>query len=158
MAVADVEVEGEGVTVALPEGDSAHVRLGRAFITLTLPFEVSSVWHARRRLTLDLRTVGVHPGRIDDAVLVLSELVGNALRHARPVPPGMVQVTWAVDHDEVEISVTDGGGPTRPRALNLPVSALGGRGLAIVGDLARTWGVRRGHRGTTVYAILRLQP
>lgn len=138
-----------------------------ASITLTLPFEESSGWHARRRLTLDLRTIGADPERIDDAVLVLSELVGNALRHARPLPPGMVRVEWRVADGEVELSVTDGGGPTEPRALSLPVSALGGRGLAIVNDLSLTWGVRRSPIGgglaapgsphaTTVYAVLPL--
>ena len=144
-----MEVEGESVTVAAVEGSTTS-------ITLALPFEVSSVWHARRRLAMDLRMIGVPSDQVDDAVLVLSELVGNALRHARPLPPGMVQVSWLVQGREVELSVTDGGGPTHPRTLNLPVSALGGRGLAIVSDLSRTWGVRRSERGTTVYAVVAL--
>jgi anti-sigma regulatory factor (Ser/Thr protein kinase) len=138
------------VTVAAIEGSAPA-------IALALPFEVASVWHARRRLAMDLRTVGVPEDRIEDAVLILSELFGNALRHARPLPPGMVRVAWSFLPGAVEISVTDGGGPTHPRVLNLPVSALGGRGLAIVSDLSATWGVRREGRGTTVYAVLSLR-
>jgi len=125
-------------------------------IALALPFEVASVWHARRRLAMDLRTAGVDDEHIEDAVLVLSELFGNALRHARPLPPGMARVAWGRVPEGIEISVTDGGGPTLPRVLNLPVSALGGRGLAIVSDLAETWGVRRQGRAVTVYAVLAL--
>lgn len=123
-------------------------------ITLALPFEVASVWLARRRLAMDLRTAGVPDERIEDAVLVLSELFGNALRHARPLPPGMVRVSWSWLQTGVEVAVTDGGGPTDPRVLELPVSALGGRGLAIVADLSSTWGVRRHGRSVTVYAVL----
>ena len=133
--------------------------------TDTFPFEPASVPMARRRLTVELRARKIDPERIDDAVLVLSELVGNALRHARPLAGGELQVSWTLYPRELELAVTDGGAPTRPRALHPPVSALGGRGLSIVGDLSRDWGVRshedgHGQEGptpTTVYAILPLR-
>lgn len=125
---------------------------------LVLPFEVGSARKARRRLAADLRGGGVHPDDVHDALLVLSELVGNSLRHARPLPSGTLRVTWTRLAHQVEVSVTDGGGPTEPRPLELPASALGGRGLAIVDDLSARWGVRRGERATTVYAVLDLTP
>lgn len=123
---------------------------------LVLPFEVASARTARRRLAADLRAAGIASDAVHDAVLVLSELVGNALRHARPLPAGALRVTWRRRPHQVEVSVTDGGGPTEPRPLELPASALGGRGLAIVDDLSARWGVRRGDRTTTVYAVLDL--
>ena len=49
---------------------------------------------------------------VDDAVLVLSEVMSNALRHARPVGSGKVKVAWDVRAGAVEIEVTDGGGAT----------------------------------------------
>src|SRR5690606_25756636 len=98
--VTDREVRGEGVTVAAVEGSVSS-------IALALPFEVASVWHARRRLAMDLRTAGVDDEHIEDAVLVLSELFGNALRHARPLPPGMARVAWGRVPEGIEISVTD---------------------------------------------------
>lgn len=121
---------------------------------LALPFEVASVPRARRRLAMDLRRAHVSADRIDDALLVLSELIGNALRHARPLESGQLRVTWTSGPDGLEISVTDGGGPTNPRELHPPVTALGGRGLSIVRDLAVDWGVKQHDGGTTVYAVL----
>jgi two-component sensor histidine kinase len=103
---------------------------------------------------MELRRAHVSPDRTDDALLVLSELIGNALRHARPMKSGQLKVSWTARHDGLEIAVTDGGGPTNPRELHPPVTALGGRGLAIVHDLAVDWGVRHNENGTTVYAIL----
>jgi anti-sigma regulatory factor (Ser/Thr protein kinase) len=121
---------------------------------LSLPFEVDSVPKARKRLALELRRAHVSRDRTDDALLVLSELIGNALRHARPLESGLLRVSWSFRHDGLEIAVTDGGGPTNPRELHPPVTALGGRGLSIVRDLAVDWGVRHDESGTTVYAVL----
>jgi hypothetical protein len=65
-----------------------------------------------------------------------------------------VQVAWAVEDGSVEVAVSDGGGPTRPRQTHASVSSLGGRGLDIVEYLARTWGVRTDAAGLTVWAVL----
>ncbi|WP_020577730.1 ATP-binding protein [Actinopolymorpha alba] len=134
----------------------APVESSATSTALVLPFEVASARKARRRLDADLTAAGIFADDVQDALLVLSELVGNALRHARPLPAGTLRVTWArLPEQLVELAVTDGGGPTHPRTLELPASALGGRGLAIVGDLSETWGVRRDAESTTVYAVLR---
>ena len=50
----------------------------------------------------------------DDARLVVSELVGNAVRHARPLADGTMQVAWGQADDAVDIAVTDGGALTTP--------------------------------------------
>lgn len=107
-----------------------------------LPFEAASVPKARRELGSDLRRSGVASARVDDAMLVLSELVANAIRHARPLPTGDIRVRWRLDENQLELSVVDGGGRTRPQLLNPPLAAIGGRGLSIVNGLAADWGVR----------------
>jgi anti-sigma regulatory factor (Ser/Thr protein kinase) len=122
--------------------------------TVLLPHAPASVAVARQRLTADLDAAGVVHAAVGDAVLVVSELLSNAIRHARPLPGARVQVAWAVDNGSVEVAVSDGGAPTRPYPAHASVSALGGRGLDVVEYLARTWGVRADSQGLTVWAVL----
>lgn len=93
-------------------------------------------------------------GAIGDAALVLSELLSNAIRHAQPLPGSTIRVTWALADGSVQVSVSDGGGPTRPHAEHLSPSSLGGRGLAIVQHLSSNWGIRPCEGGVTVWAVL----
>ena len=122
--------------------------------TVLLPYAPASVAVARQRLAADLNAAGIFAGAVGDAVLVVSELLSNAIRHARPLPGSSVQVAWALDADAVEVAVSDGGAVTRPTPAQATVSSLGGRGLDIVEYLARTWGVRSDGGGLTVWAVL----
>jgi len=112
--------------------------------TMAVPHGPAGVGAARRRMRADLLASGATDTVVDDAVLILSELLSNACRHARPLSRDeSVQASWNRDRDgELTISVTDGGGPTRPLPATPSISARGGRGLAIIGALARDWGVR----------------
>lgn len=92
---------------------------------------------------------------VDDANVIVSELLSNALRHARPLPSGELRVTWTRSANEVEVAVSDGGATTEPRRGQPALSSLGGRGLGIVEALAERWGVRHENGATTVWAILR---
>jgi anti-sigma regulatory factor (Ser/Thr protein kinase) len=119
---------------------------------LLLPFTASSVGTARRRLVSDLIAADANDPAICDAALVLSELLSNALRHAVPLPGAKLRVAWRLDTDNVQLSVRDGGGKTRP-ALGEPTQATtGGRGLRIVQMLSRRWGTSSDEEGTTVWA------
>lgn len=112
--------------------------------TMAVPHGPAGVGAARRRMRADLRASGAAESVVDDAVLILSELLSNACRHARPLSADeSVRASWRHDGaGELTISVTDGGGPTRPLPGTPSVTARGGRGLAIIGALARDWGVR----------------
>jgi len=114
--------------------------------TMAVPHGPSGVGNARRRMREELRAHGAPDTVVDDAVLVLSELLSNSCRHARPLrDDASVRASWSRDTDGgLTISVTDGGGPTRPLPATPSVSARGGRGLAIISALAREWGVETG--------------
>ena len=123
---------------------------------MLLPHASTSVSIARRHLSADLFASGVHDSVIDDATVIVSELLSNALRHARPLPSGQIRVAWSRSGDSVEVSVSDGGATTEPRRGRPALSSLGGRGLGIVEALAECWGVRHEDAGgTTVWAVIK---
>ena len=123
-----------------------------------LPWAPSSVATARWKLSADLQEAGLVGTVIGDAALVLSELLSNAIRHARPLPGALVQASWGLGDGSLTVSVRDGGSHTRPHTRHPSPSALGGRGLAIVECLASTWGVQDSTGGVTVWAILPAPP
>jgi anti-sigma regulatory factor (Ser/Thr protein kinase) len=90
----------------------------------------------------------------EDVALVASELLGNAMRHGSALADGRLAVAWGVGEMGVEISVTDGGGPTLPRASEPAPTDIGGRGLSIVASVAARWGVERRGFETTVWAVV----
>lgn len=127
--------------------------------TMAVPHGPAGVRAARQWMRGDLGRTGVSDSVIDDAVLILSELLSNAWRHGSPwrsAPGGgTVRAAWSVDEDDrVMVEVTDGGGPTRPLPAKPSVTARGGRGLNIIRSLADDWGVRDGTGEVTVWALL----
>ena len=123
-------------------------------VTLLLPFAPMGVGLARRRLVADLKDGNVAQASIDDARVVLSELIANAIRHARPLESGRISVSWLIDERGITIEVSDGGGVTDPTPTQAGPMALGGRGLTIVATLSADWGVRTDGSVTTVYATI----
>jgi anti-sigma regulatory factor (Ser/Thr protein kinase) len=119
-----------------------------------LPHTPSSVSMVRRRLSAELLASGVYEETADDAAVILSELISNALRHARPLPSGDIRVAWSREGDLVQLAVSDGGATTEPRRARATLSSLGGRGLGIVETLSDGWGVLHEDSGTTVWATL----
>lgn len=125
--------------------------------TVVLPYARPSIAVARRWLTAGLLEAGATKPAAADAVLVASELLTNALRHARPLPGGELRLGWTMGGGAVKLTVTDGGAATQPRQGWPSASSLGGRGLAIVSRLSRRWGVSAGKASTTVWAVLGVQ-
>ena len=134
------------------------VQKGDPSSSVSVPHARSSVGAARHALADELAANGVSPPVLQDAVLVLSELVSNAIKHAAPLPTGEIQVRWDLGEDHLHLEITDGGAMTRPHPGNAAVSSLGGRGLDIVRTICRAWGVTENDGTVTVWADLPREP
>ncbi|HET6651339.1 MAG TPA: ATP-binding protein [Nocardioides sp.] len=121
---------------------------------MRVPFAASSVPVARQRLRSWLSESGTPTDVIDDARIIISELVANSVRHAQPLPGGDIEITWRLERRGLAIAVSDGGAGTRPRKVQAASSALAGRGMAIVESLAVTWWSDQSRSRSTVHAIL----
>lgn len=85
----------------------------------------------------------------DDLLLVLSELVENARRHAS----GAIEVTLRRVGDGVRTEVSDES-TVPPRRVEADQTRAGGRGMLIVDTLSLSWGVEVTDGGKTVWAEL----
>ena len=66
------------------------------------------------------------------------------MRHAAPLADGHIPgLALSPADDALQVSVTDGGGSTRPRNVHASTSALAGRGMAIVEVLRPEWWIER---------------
>ena len=104
---------------------------------LTLSSDVRAPASARAYVAE--RAVALPPQTVGHALILVSELVTNAVLHGQPV------ITVAVELDPTGITVTvhDGGSTLPARNAALPdLRAPGGRGLPILNALASEWGVR----------------
>jgi anti-sigma regulatory factor (Ser/Thr protein kinase) len=119
---------------------------------VNVPSTVMTVASVRAELSAWLADSGVRQAVIDDAVVIISELVTNAVRHSGALPNASIRVEWQLKPGWLRLQVADDG-QRRPQDLNA-LSPVGGRGLAIVSALADSWWLERDGDGTTVTAIV----
>lgn len=110
--------------------------MSRASITVTLPRDRRAPRRARDLLRR--HGDGLDPDRLETAVLLVSELVTNAIVHGS----GEILLSIDVQAREARFAVADEGGGTP--AVRARPGPDGGWGLRLVGQLAKRWGVRRG--------------
>lgn len=126
----------------------------RPIVRAVYPPELTSVAEARRfvRSTLaDWET----PEAVDDAMLLTSELVTNAVVHAGT----HVEVVCRAGREHVQVDVVDGA----PAAFPMPgppagPDAVRGRGLRLPPALAAAWGVTYEAESKTVWFRLAATP
>jgi anti-sigma regulatory factor (Ser/Thr protein kinase) len=103
----------------------------------------------RHAVTAVLTAWGCAPSAQEDLLLVVSELVTNAVLHG--AEPIVVTVVWA--QERVRVEVTDGLSDASPQNSRAAPDAETGRGLSVVTRLACAWGWRASPgRGKTVWA------
>ncbi|MBT2505896.1 ATP-binding protein [Streptomyces sp. ISL-98] len=97
---------------------------------------------------------------VDDAVLVVSELVTNAVQHAAPVrQPGDEPARCRLTVERpgpgtVRVSVSDAS-PRRLVQRKATAEEESGRGLVVLDALTVSWDVETSKTGKTVRAVLR---
>jgi anti-sigma regulatory factor (Ser/Thr protein kinase) len=133
---------------------SAATQANPRLIALTVPSIPRSVPVARLqvRAALGSRGLGEYA---DDAEIITSELVTNAVQHARCDVTETVRITLAraSDSEAVIIAVSDSS-PHGPVMRDAPADSERGRGLRIVESLCVDWGWHPEPRGKAVFAIL----
>jgi anti-sigma regulatory factor (Ser/Thr protein kinase) len=82
----------------------------------------------------------------DTAVLLVSELVTNAVLHART--PLHLRIRWHANRLRVEVG---DGNPAHPTVQKPDPFSPGGRGLLLVDRLAPAWGVEEKAAGKVVW-------
>lgn len=109
----------------------------------------AAVRRARKAVADQLWAWGL-PGLVDDAELITSELVTNAIEHGS----GVVELRLSTKPHRIRISVLDGNPAALPVVATDRGLEIGGRGLALVEQLAAEWGHEEGPQYKDVWAEL----
>ena len=114
-------------------------------LSVDLPPEPASATRARR-LARDRLTVLCTPEVLETVSLLVTELVTNAILHARTP----LRLVIEAHPDRVRVRVEDSS-PQQPEVHHYGTDAVTGRGLALVEQLASSWGVDTTPTGKVVW-------
>jgi anti-sigma regulatory factor (Ser/Thr protein kinase) len=116
------------------------------------PGHAAAVGHAREFVR---GVLGDAWPRLDDLLLMVSEVASNAVRHtASGDPGGWLDLTISAAGSAVRVAIADGGGSSEPQIPDgggEPDVLTGGRGLRIVDALADRWGHTGDELGRVVW-------
>ena len=129
----------------------------KAHDTIRLPFVASTPGIARTRLAGFLTVNRASNEVIDDALIVISEMIANAVSHGVPTSDGTIEISWAINGTLLELSVYDAGKGASLKPIDFDEDSLSGRGLSIINRVADRWWVDMS-TGTRVNAELGLSP
>jgi anti-sigma regulatory factor (Ser/Thr protein kinase) len=149
------EPPGGGLRLVTQAGDAGRVRADDAAAAgrrreVDLPADPTAPRRARTLLQSVVQEWDVDDDLYQDAAMVVTELVANAVDHAGT--PSTVTVT--LDDHELCVAVRDGRPDAAPRPRPVDPTAPRGRGLQMVDALATSWGVTVHADGKTVWAVL----
>ncbi len=143
-AVSNDRQEGYSDTAHPAACDDGGAGYGGIMKGARFPADLRSVSAARRFVRQVLPDAW--SARLDDVLLLVSELVTNAIVHARSA----VQVTVSVFNGTTRVEVSDAE-PMVPVQRRAGCAALSGRGLAMVEIVADRWGVLTRTNGKTIW-------
>lgn len=128
--------------------DHSAVPAGSVRVSAHFPANPMSAGRARRLVSRACREWNVQHVA-DDAELVVTELVENAVRHARTG----CEIDVELSGSGLRITARDGS--TAPPRLVYPDSTRsGGRGLLLIEKLCRDWGFEVLDHGKRVWTVL----
>ncbi|GHH82594.1 hypothetical protein GCM10018793_42820 [Streptomyces sulfonofaciens] len=155
--------QGSGGAPPGPAGGRTAARPYEGVWRFTAPAVDASVPQARHAVRELLARQGVPAADevLHGLLLIVSELVTNAVRHAALLSP-IVAVEVGVGSEWVRVSVEDNH-PYRPTALIADHGQTGGRGLLLVREIAREAGgvcdvAQTANGGKIIWAALPLRP
>ncbi|MES4891877.1 SpoIIE family protein phosphatase [Streptomyces sp. NPDC096012] len=139
---------GDDVALLLTRYDGMAVRpLRESWTVWRVP---EAVRHARRFTRRTLRAWGVAQGTLDAALLVVSELVTNALVHTG----GPVRLDMSLVHHRLRLAVADSSPRSPVKPAGIGWEATGGRGILLVEAVSAAWGTIPVSGGKQVWADL----
>ena len=103
------------------------------------------------RATVSSAIGSVRPEVAEEIELLTSEVVTNAIRHARVDPLGEVTLRVDASDDHVRVEVLNPGPSFDPPVPSIPGVSGTGLGLFLVDALADAWGVDREGPRTKVW-------
>jgi anti-sigma regulatory factor (Ser/Thr protein kinase) len=124
---------------------------GARAVTAATPLVLEAAPDAvgRARLYARAALAGAPADAVDDAELVVTELVTNGLLHGL----GPISVSAARGGNRIRLEVRDGG-QRMPLRMRPSAGSLTGRGLGLVATLCESWGADRLPEGKVVWAEL----
>lgn len=114
--------------------------------TVELPADRASPGKARALVQQSLEQGNCARELVDDASLLVSELVTNAVLHARTP----IRVNVDVEGCQVRVEVEDSS-QVLPQPRDTARDVESGRGLELVARIARAWGAERRRDGKIVW-------
>ncbi|WP_406376960.1 SpoIIE family protein phosphatase [Streptomyces sp. NBC_00647] len=149
----------DGLLTGANRSDDVALLLMRYDGMAVLPLRESwTVWrvpeavrHARRYTRRALRAWGVS-AYVDPALLIVSELVTNALVHT----DGQVRLDLTLINHRLRIAVADNSPRTPIKPTSIGWEATGGRGILLVEAMSATWGTVPVSGGKQVWSEIAL--
>ncbi|MFD9608565.1 ATP-binding protein [Streptomyces sp. NPDC059083] len=136
----------------LPDESVASRETGHPAYSQSLPREARSAETARRLVRTALTAWGLE-SLIEDATLVITELVANAVDHGRL--PSIRVIVSRPSSQQVRVGVVDRSRTVPLLRTDADGDRLRGRGLVLVDMLTEAWGTELYRWGKQVWAELR---
>jgi len=133
----DVQAIEHGAGVTVPAGSSSHVARP---LEVRLSRDAAAPASARAAVSSWCEPLELSKTRLQALVLLVSELVSNAVLHSKAPADSGVTLTARLQDDVMRVGVSDAGEGFEPRPRD-PAQLSDGYGLFLLDKIASRWGV-----------------